>query len=218
MGPLARIHWNTIVCIASGTSLTAEQLTAVSGARDRGLVKTIVVNLSWEKFPESDILYACDTPWWNEYGPKVCREYRGECWTRSLEASETFGVNFINSIGKPGLSCNPAVIHEGGNGGYQAINLAFHLFSYFGPRRIVLLGYDMKEGPKGRKRHHPDYPPLKKLSNSQPFASWLDRYGALAKDLKVQGVDVVNCSPGSALKCFRLGALETELEAACCPS
>ncbi|HCZ48509.1 MAG TPA: hypothetical protein DCZ11_05850, partial [Gammaproteobacteria bacterium] len=43
---------------------------------------------------------------------------------------------------EPGLSASPLRIHQGGNSGYQALNLAVLL----GAERVILLGYDMHGG------------------------------------------------------------------------
>ena len=44
------------------------------------------------------------------------------------------------------------------------------------------------------------------------FEVWIRRMGTLADELSKRGVAVVNCTPGSALKCFAMSALDVELE------
>lgn len=86
-------------------------------------------------------------------------------------------------------------MHFGGSSGYQAINLAY----LWGATRIVLLGFDCK--PVDGKDHwfgqHPSG-----LTQIQPYSLWLENYVDLARDLKAEGVEVINCSPDSALRCF----------------
>lgn len=88
----------------------------------------------------------------------------------------------------------PGKVHTGGNGGYQAINLAYLL----GARRIVLIGYDMQVGADGRAHwfgHHPD----KVISNHQ---GWIAGYKTLATHAKKLGLEIINATPTTALTCF----------------
>lgn len=86
-------------------------------------------------------------------------------------------------------------IHHGANSGYQAIGLAYHL----GADRIVLIGYDMQH-TNGRTHWHGDHP--SGLTNAFGIEKWVKNFSALAKDLKEEGVEVVNCSIETALTCF----------------
>lgn len=106
----------------------------------------------------------------------------------------------MRSLSHPGLSFDPAYIHEGGNSGYQAINLAVH----FGAKRILLLGYDM--GGKHWFGDHPKSLPVK--SNYQIF---MDNFATLPNDLKAAGVEVINCSRKTALAVFPRSTIEREL-------
>ena len=94
------------------------------------------------------------------------------------------------------------MIREGGNSGYQAINLAFH----FGAARIVLLGFDMQR--TGGQMHwfgnHPG-----KLHVPSPYKDWVLRFNQLAADLRDAGVEVLNCSRETALECFERVPLES---------
>ncbi len=117
-------------------------------------------------------------------------------------------VAYIESVDRPGLSFDRSVIHQGGNSGYQALNLAVH----FGVKRIILLGYDMQNGPEGQVHHHPAHP--KGMNNPTPgnYARWLQCYETLGPDLDRAGVDVINCSLDTALTCFPRARLEEVLQ------
>lgn len=80
----------------------------------------------------------------------------------------------------------------------------------FGAKRIVLLGYDMKQGPNGEKHWHPDHTHGSNPGKGQ-FDGWLKRYRTLPPDLEKAGVDVLNCTPNSALDCFPMARLEDVL-------
>jgi hypothetical protein len=135
--------------------------------------------------------------WWDAYRKEVDEVFQGECWTQDKRAADKYRLRHIRGENKPGLSRDPELIHTGGNSGYQAINLMYH----FGVSRIILLGYDMK----GQHWHgkHPG-----NLSNHHDFRDWIKRYHALAADLDIE---VINCTPGTALDAFPTASLESVL-------
>ncbi len=165
----------------------------------------VVTNTTWEKAPWADLLYACDSKWWNQYGGVP--GFDGLKYTQDDCAMIHPKVAYIESVDRPGLSFDRSVIHQGGNSGYQAINLAVH----FGVKRIILLGYDMKDGPGGQAHHHPDHP--KGMNNPNPgnYARWIQCYDTLGPDLKRAGVELINCTENSALECFPMAKLEEVL-------
>lgn len=202
------LQWpdSTVVVMASGESLVKEQCQAVAlwSARDRARRKTIVVNTTYQIALWADLLWACDKPWWDSYYSKVRGSlFSGELWTQDEEAARVYGLRFIRSVDDPGLGRRPGLIHQGKNGGYQAVNLAVQA----GARRVILLGFDMKGG-----HWHGDHP--LPLSNPKPYlyAMWRKNFARMAIDLATDGVDVVNCTPGSALECFPKLPLNAVLE------
>jgi hypothetical protein len=194
----------TIVCIASGPSLTAED---VEYCRDRARV--MVVNDNYRIAPWADWLYACDYVWWasaptNDPRPHHALSvatFYGERWTRDRDAAEEWDLRWIRSADRPGLSHDPMLIHEGENSGFQAINLAYH----FGARRIVLLGYDMN----GRDHWFGSHP--KPLCDATDFSQRAHHFDQLAADLAADGVEVVNASRESALRCFPRATIQEAL-------
>ena len=143
--------------------------------------------------------------WWNQYGGVP--GFEGLKYTQDDCALVYPTVRHIESVDKPGLSLSRATIHQGGNGGYQAINLAVH----FGVARIILLGYDMKNGPDGQRHHHPDHPKNMNNPNSGNYARWIEMYKTMEPDLNRAGVEVINCSLDTALDCFPRARLEEVL-------
>lgn len=129
----------------------------------------------------------------------MANTFTGELWSQSHYA-KGLGVNHIQLQSGDGLSRDPEKIVGGGNSGYQAIGLLYH----FGVKRIVLLGFDMKPGHWHGKHPRP-------LSNHSPYHQWLQKFGLLAKELRREGVEVINCTPGSALAAFPKAKLEDVL-------
>lgn len=188
----------TFVCVASGPSLTLEQIDYC-----KGKAKVLVINTNYLYALWADYHYACDQHWWlwHEDNPELLR-FKGQKFTQdsSWESAnlerikQKHSVTVIPSKAGKGLSTEPNLIYQGSHSGYQAINLAYHL----GAKRIILLGYDMQIGPNGELHHHPDHPtPIK-----SPWGSWVKNYDELAKDAERLGLEIINCTERTALTCF----------------
>lgn len=111
----------------------------------------------------------------------------------------------MGSENKPGLGRH-GVIHQGGNSGFQAINLAW----LWGAKTIVVLGLDCKPAQDGKAHWFGQHGPG--LTQRQPFGLWQGAFPALAKDLEAEGVRVINASRDTALTCFETAQLEHVIE------
>lgn len=182
----------TVVIFGSGNSLTDEQIKAAIALN----CKYIVVNDTYHRVPSADVLYACDYRWWDRHYESI--DFNGELWTQDLRAKREFGLNWVLGRNKSGLGSD--CVHFGGNSGYQAINLAY----LWGAKRIILLGFDCKlvDGKTHWFGQHPQG-----LNQNQGFATWINNFQQLAKDLEVEGIEVLNCSPDSALECFKKSSI-----------
>lgn len=206
MEVLPRDGWETIVIAATGPSFDVEQAALISRRRLRGDIRVIAINNNYQRQTDADLLYACDLKWWHLHIEQVRATFAGEKWTQDPRAAADYGLNFVASkLTLPGLTRNRALLHGGGNSGYQAINLAY----LFGAKRIVLVGFDCQLGPGAEQHWFGSYP--KPLSRATPFSLWIERFGPLANDLKAEGVDVVNSSKRTALACFQTVPLEDAL-------
>lgn len=191
--------WTHCICVASGGSLSQAQVDLIAAARPAWRV--FVVNTTWQRLPDADVLYASDQPWWDEHLPAVRAGFRGECWTSSRLVAHRDRLHFVRCTANPGLSRTPGVVHSGHNSGYQTVNLAYLL----GARRILLAGYDMQR-TYGLSHWHGDHPGV--LNRGLNTSLWLENFNRLAPDLVQAGVDVVNCSIETALTCFPRGDLQ----------
>jgi hypothetical protein len=184
----------TIVCLATGPSLTRADVEYVHGKADA----VIAVNDAYRWAPWADVLYACDQKWWRWH--KGAPDFLGLKYTLQPEAAAFHRVQVLRQTGTDGLDLNPTGLRTGKNSGYQAINLAVHL----GARRIVLLGYDMR-GDKTSGDHcfgrHPD-------GSRPPFALCLPKFKTLVAPLAAAGVEVINCTRVTALMAFPRQPLE----------
>lgn len=212
MTPSVERIWpgETVVCIASGPSLTAEDVALV-----RGKARVIAINANYTLAPWCDVLYAADAKFWrwiykgtHPYGdgPAFLREFAGLKYTLTRGAADVHkSVTVLRRGIDTGLSVNPTTLNTGRNSGYQAINLAVLL----GASRILLLGYDMQQGPKGQEHWHVDHP----NKSRSPYQNFRSFYPSLVEPLKAAGVEVINCTRRTALTCFPRMALEHALAA-----
>ncbi len=192
----------TAVVIASGPSLTIRNCVDVSACAD---VRMIAVNASFSRAPWAEVVYMGDYQAVKLYSASVRRVCvpSTQLWTCSRLGAEQHQAHYVQGLTQEGLGRRGVAMN--GNSGAQAVNLAF----LFGARKIILLGFDMKAAPDGRRHWHDEHP--KPLVQVSQFAEWLHKFAALADDLKAAGCDVVNCTPDSALTCFRRGNLQEEL-------
>ncbi|HEX9768426.1 MAG TPA: hypothetical protein VGA50_04545 [Kiloniellales bacterium] len=184
----------TAVLVGSGPSLTPVQACATCGR-----ARVLAVNDSWRAVPWADLLYACDGKWWDAH--QGVPGFPGAKWTQDAGAAARWALRFVKSENPPGMSRDPAVVHQGGTSGYQALNLALHL----GARRILLVGYDYSKG-----HWFGDHPPP--LNNTE-FGERAKSFERAAVDIREHwpGVEVVNCTPGSAIDAFGRGEIGEEL-------
>lgn len=196
----------TVVCIASGPSLTREQVEMV---RVAGL-RAIVVNDNYLMAPWADLVYFADTKWWTwQKGKPEWAEFKGQKCTifSHGNAVPDASIHVLKNAGggdqHKALSTDPGSIMTGSHSGYQAINIAV----LSGAKRIILIGYDCKRGVDG-KRHwfgnHPD-------NSEPPYKAIIERFGFAMNDARKLGIEIFNCSTDTAIEAFPKRPLESLL-------
>lgn len=210
------LFWDgcSVAIIASGPSLTRYQCDEVRAWRDAKADerKVIVINSSFRLAPWADILYCCDGVYFEALtsGVKHIDEARrhfaaSNIWTQEQSAATKYGLKYVRSARVKGLSITPGLINQGANSGYQAMNLAF----LAGAVRLILLGFDMRE-IAGKHHFFGDHPPT--IKRVMPYKAWVEAFNPIARDLTAQNVEVINCTPGSALKVFPIVELAEALK------
>jgi len=176
----------TVAIFASGPSMS------VAIAEQCRQLRTIAINnQAIDCAPWADIIYGSDLKWWRHYLPAVTHLPGRKI---SLEIGQPIGgVEYLRPSTEV-FDDRPCYLSTGANSGYAALCLAAKL----GASRIFLHGYDMGSRD-GRMRRH-DYPAA--LNSKPRFADWIPRFRLLAPVLARRGIEVVNCTPASALTCF----------------
>src|SRR5262245_13924492 len=181
------INWSgqTAIIVASGPSAAATDFGLLRGQR------VIAVNRSWQLYPDAEILYATDGHFMHFY--HGIPEFKGCKITSSPSAAQSFGIAC--------LFC------DGNNSGLRTIYLAEAL----GAKCILLIGFDMhindtahwhEPYPKGQLHNPTDH-------NARLWRGEFDR----SKHKICKRIEVINCTPESALTCFTKIELKEALNA-----
>lgn len=194
--------------IGSGPSLSCSQIGRIYTSRLHDGCRVIAVNDNYQLAPWADVLYACDYGWfvWHEKHlfidsdilvPKLMvtvDEPAAKKWPR---------LKWVPGTNKPGLSLDPELLHYGRNGGYQAINLA----TLLGAKTILLVGFDQCF-PGNQAHWFGDHP----SRTRSMYERWTECWQGLPPQLKELGIELINCTPDSALTVFPMRPLKKELE------
>lgn len=181
-----------VVLIATGPSLTAEQIEYVKKKRKRGKCRVIAINeagVSTYKplaAPWADMLYAADRAWWQHYKPEF---YGYRVSGEPVEGVNTIPLKMLER--EEPMSRDPSTVVSCGHSGFQALGLALAL----GATKIIMLGYDCG-GPK-RNAHDNRPEAFKRRVNMQAWAECYDRVPREFPD-----VEFANCAPYSAIRAF----------------
>lgn len=172
---------------------------------------TIGINRSFERY-DSTILYGMDTSFYQNLTNHIIDKYdrtadSHQKWQKFRgikvflcplnDFSFDDSVYVIRRVGDEIVSKDLSVgIYGGNNSGFGAIMLAIAL----GANPVYLLGYDMQ--CNGRTHWHSGYPKQAKLDFERKLTSYRVLIGKFAPKIDAAGVKVINCTSGSALKCF----------------
>lgn len=202
----------TCIILAGGPSLKGTDVPAL-----RGKARVIAINDSWQLAPWADVCYFGDAPWWQQQQAHNPRSIDGGLsfhdmiyqanWVTIANFSEHPQVKCLWSTGQSGLEKNPAALRNGSNSGYATINLAYH----YGAAKIILLGYDMQ--CQGNVTHWHNGPRASAPMFTVLLNSFLHHFETLVDPLEAAGVEVINATPDSALRCWRYLPLEDALKA-----
>jgi hypothetical protein len=179
----------TVYIIGGGPSLAGFNWKGLEGK------KTIAINKALITYPNADVVYWTDSRVYRWYTQEINR-FKGLKYTIKGNAGYAPDVKVLKRGVKFGLEEARDRLAHGNNSGYAAINLAYLL----GAKRIILLGYDMKND--GIKGHYHDGYPVPMTSDKIYRDQFLPGFEILAEKLKEKKVQVYNASPISNIKCF----------------
>ena len=181
----------TVAVVAAGSS--AQHIAPKLAGRCR----IIVINLSFRLMPAADVLYAADSGFWRVYrdahkfaGVKLApADQRVPGVTEIIIPKDKMGRRVDNMLRAPigTVGCG------GGNGAFQAVNLAAQLE----PARILLVGIDYCG-----EHWHGAHPPALHNPTPHQFRRWRELLDGEAETLRSWGIEVINLSDVSTLRAF----------------
>jgi hypothetical protein len=164
-------------------------------------VPTIVINDTFRLAPWAALLYAADDAWWMANPDALA--FAG----LKVSVACLPGVEMLRHTGSTGYDPDPSCIRTGSNSGYQGV----HIAAQAGASRILLCGFDMTAA-RGAHWFGPHTKPGLVNTTPETYERMIRRFATLKDELDARGVEVINCTPGSALKCFRQADLAEVLE------
>lgn len=193
----------TLVVCGTGPSLTENDCwRALQRHNHFGLA----INDAYTLAHLATVLYAADQKWWRWRQQVVDTDLPPHCYTVDYFAPlYRPSVHLLKITGRDGLELAPDGLRSGGHSGYQAINLAAHLTGPGG--RILLLGYDMQPSATGEHHFFGSHPDGTHVN----YACRLGAFETLVEPLRQQNIEIINCTPNSALHAFPQRPLSTVL-------
>lgn len=151
----------------------------------RGRCKVAAVSDSIRLAPWADVLVSADRAWWDFHGEKL--DFAGPRYGVMPDFQQINGVERFKAP-------------SGTNSALVATMVAVSL----GATKVLLCGVDLHSPGDHFFGRHPaglKSTPAKRL---EVFKEQFARY-------RPKGVEIVNCTPGSALTAYRMGTLEDEI-------
>lgn len=151
----------------------------------RGRCKVVAVSDSIRLAPWADVLVSADRAWWGFHGEKL--DFAGPRYGVMPEFQQIKGVERFKAP-------------SGTNSGLLATMVAVSL----GATKVLLCGVDLHSPGDHFFGRHPVGLKSTTQERLEVFQRQFERYKPL-------GVEIVNCSPGSALRAYPKGRLEDYL-------
>lgn len=197
-------RWPLIIVAAPGPSLTEQVAELCRG------YPTIAIKQAALRIPHAAAMYACNAWMWDLWAgfPK----FEGERWSlhhrldRKDWLVDQYRLRLVRGEGMNlgRFSEDPSIVHYGMCSGFVALGFAIHWL--IKPSRIVMVGFDFRT-VAGRQYWNGPHPKGRQGGQFQAYARCFEE---AAKQLP-KGVEILNCTPKSALKAFPHMDLEQAL-------
>jgi hypothetical protein len=179
--------------VASGPSIKKLDLSIL---KDR--IHVIAIKTNIDRCPWAEACYGCDAAWWIDR--KGLPKYGGLKFFHGIMAKQCADDMHrveIEMAKDVMLVEQPLKLGNGGNSGFQAINLAVQ----FGATDIILVGFDLHGHGELHWYGRNKWPNANNPSQSN-FNRWRKGFEIAKSSLDKLRVNVVNTSMDSELKCF----------------
>lgn len=150
-----------------------------------GRCSVVAVSDAYRLAPWADAIVSTDFSWWRRH-PKA-QDCSGRKFSGMVDYQKVDGVERM-------------VGENATNSGLLGVKVAIEL----GAKKVLLCGFDMHSPGSHFFGLHP-----KELRSTT--RDRMEQFKKQFTEFRAPGVEIVNCTPGSHLKCFRLGDLACEL-------
>jgi len=182
----------TAYIIAGGPSVLMQNLRVLKGRR------VIVINSSYEAYPEADILFFGDKKWLNEHITRdLFRAFKGRHVTINSQEYPDMPMRRLKQV-RPAKCGGFSEDRTGVCGLRTNLQGAMNLAAHLGVVRIVLLGADMKRSASGRTHHHRAHPWPNKPGN-RTWSIQMRELRLIAPALAARNIEVINTSLDSRI-------------------
>lgn len=181
----------TVYVLGGGPSLANTDVSRLRGQR------VLAVNNAYHLGGWIEAMFYGDCRWLAEHVDGL-GQFVGlkmtTCPNHDSILGRSLAIHVLDRKRGDGIYHKPDGVFWNKSSGACAINIAATL----GAKRIVLLGFDMRQ-IDGHNNWHADHPTKK---DHNPYARFLAPFPAIARDLATLGIECVNATPGSALTVF----------------
>lgn len=167
--------------------------------------KVVVVNSSYEVYPNADYLVFTDLRWWRQHHARVRASFKGQIVTVVPPASALYGddVLTLERYRGAGLSTVPGHLVWW----HTTLTSVNDLLRWLGAVRICYLGLDGADASDGRAWHHAPHPAMWGRNPSR-YRYHGEALAAQVEPLRAAGVQVFNLNPDSTHLMFPFANLE----------
>lgn len=171
-----------VAVLATGPSMSQAVADSV-----RGRCTVVAVSDAYRLAPWADALVSQDRAWWKA-NPEAL-DFAGRRYRGGAEWQQVRGVEWVKFEG---------AITTSSNSGLLACMVAVQM----GAKKLLLCGFDM-----GGSHFFGEHP--KPLKNTPPHR--FEVFKSQFAHFRPRGVEIINCTPGSALTCYPMGTIENSL-------
>ena len=188
------LRGETVFLLGGGSSLRGFAIDRLRGRQ------VMAINSSYRLCSWSQSLYFSDIDWFHNHRTVV------ENWVGLAATATQSGYGLpekvlrLIALDRDDFGRGDICVKHGPSSGHVAISLAIAM----GAARVILLGYDMGI-IGGRSHHHDDYQTESDKLFRDDFLPGFAGWNAAAERA---GVEVLNCTPGSALTEFPMASID----------
>ena len=157
----------------------------------------IVVNDGYRLGSWPDICFFADYGWYKAHRESLAKWSGLKIGSCPPIEGNNDGIKYLKRLNRPmGLNAKPHLLNWNFNSGSAAINLAV---PHLGVRQAILLGFDMG-WPDGQSHWHQGHGNGHKPRPN--YDKWAEVLSVVAQDAAKLGIEIINCSPGTAITAF----------------